>query len=224
MMIASHGRKTGGEAEVDKLQATMSLLTASASRCHPLIQRLAACPLPLTMPVAELGTFQGAGPRRPHAAFYRLSLTPVHIGLSHPAGEYVGGGGFSHTVDMHGADVVAGLAGPDPPRPPARGWSSSSTVPRCLPNRGMPRTATSPQCAFASAPFLAHPQAHNSIPHTHTLSAATSTSHATTHGVHNPPSPTPSPGGCGTYMVHATAAPFVVVVQAWTGALPAPAC
>ena len=121
-MIASHGRKTGGEAEVDKLQATMSLLTASASRCHPLIQRLAACPLPLTMPVAELGTFQGAGPRRPHAAFYRLSPTPVHIGLSHPAGEYVGGGFSPVLWTCMGPDVVAGLAGPEPPPPASGPW------------------------------------------------------------------------------------------------------
>ena len=104
------------EAEVDKLQATMSLLTASASRCHPLIQRVAACPLPLTMPVAELGTFQGAGPRRPHAAFYRLSLTPVHIGLSHPAGEYVGGGVSPILWTCMGQMWSLGWPGQSPPR------------------------------------------------------------------------------------------------------------
>ena len=200
----------------------MSLLTAAASRRHPLIQRLAACPLALTMLAAELGK-----PRRsmPHSIASPFA----------PCWTVRGGCFFPVLWACMGPDVVVGLAGPDPPPAPGRGWSSSSAVPRCLPNRGMPRTATSPQCAFASAPFLAHTQAHNSSPLSHTHTAATSTSHATTHGVHNPPSPPPSLGGCGTSMVPATAASRPPR-SPWPpqrscrpgryapGALPAPAC
>jgi hypothetical protein len=188
-------RKTGGRAEGDKLQMTMSLLTTKSS--PPSGTRIPACCANANMPGdAHAGKFQvqGAGRKAIPCRFLSLVI-PAHLGPVAACCLPSGRRPYWYCVP---GPVAARLAGAraDPSTPPrSRLLDLPQQYPGVCCRPWNPGTATSPHLRLHLL-FLAHAR--------HTHNAATSTSYATTRCTQSP-SPASSRRASGTwYLAHST--------------------